>query len=385
MNFTGADGGATYDNLAPRVGVAYDVKGTGRTVLKASAARYYGLGIYTAGSISPTGQTTLPYYWNDLNNDLFVTRNEIDFARGFRATPSANYDPNNPSSVVSPNRIDPGLENDITDEFVGGVDHELMADFAVGVSYIWRRYHNFQGDYRNATADSYAPVTFTAACGNSLCDQPSYTATYYQRPTALPTGTVLRNNEFTRDYNGIELTARKRFTNKWLMNSSYTWNSTVLDYPSVTDFSTTADPTNFDFTNGADSGGLNGPRWTAKLSGMYALPWNMSVAAFYNLRDGLQFNRTILSPNRTGSLGTVSTLVTQQGTEHYPTFSQLDLHWDKSLVFGQRRIQFNVDAFNLTNAATVLARQTRQNFAQANYVTSILAPRVFRFGLKVNF
>ncbi len=385
VNFTGADGGATYDNLAPRVGVAYDVNGTGRTVLKASAARYYGLGIYTAGSISPTGQTTLPYYWNDLNNDLFVTRNEIDFARGFRATPSANYDPNNPSSVVSPNRIDPGLENDITDEFVGGVDHELMADFAVGVSYIWRRYHNFQGDYRNATADSYAPVTFTAACGNSLCDQPSYTATYYQRPTALPTGTVLRNNEFTRDYNGIELTARKRFTNKWLMNSSYTWNSTVLDYPSVTDFSTTADPTNFDFTNGADSGGLNGPRWTAKLSGMYALPWNMSVAAFYNLRDGLQFNRTILSPNRTGSLGTVSTLVTQQGTEHYPTFSQLDLHWDKSLVFGQRRIQFNVDAFNLTNAATVLARQTRQNFAQANYVTSILAPRVFRFGLKVNF
>lgn len=214
VNFTGADGGATYDNLAPRVGVAYDVKGTGRTVLKASAARYYGLGIYTAGSISPTGQTTLPYYWNDLNNDLFVTHNEIDFARGFRATPSANYDPNNPSSVVSPNRIDPGLENDITDEFVGGVDHELMAGFAVGVSYIWRRYHNFQGDYRNATTDSAAPVTFTAACGNSLCDQPSYTATYYQRPTALPTGTVLRNNQFTSDYNGIELTARKRFTNK---------------------------------------------------------------------------------------------------------------------------------------------------------------------------
>ena len=32
VNFTGADGGATYDNLAPRVGVAYDVKGTGRAV-----------------------------------------------------------------------------------------------------------------------------------------------------------------------------------------------------------------------------------------------------------------------------------------------------------------------------------------------------------------
>ena len=169
------------------------------------------------------------------------------------------------------------------------------------------------------------------------------------------------------------------------MNSSFTLNNTVLAYESPSDFSTSSDPTNYDFTNGADSSGLNGPRWTAKLSGMYALPWNMSLAAFYNLRDGLQFNRTILSPNRTGSLGTIATQVAPQGTEHYPTFSQLDLHWDKGFVFGPRRIQLNVDAFNLTNASTVLARQTRQNFAQANYVTSILAPRVIRFGLKVNF
>jgi len=386
VTFTGADGEAVFNDLAPRVALAYDLTGSGRTVLKASGARYYGLGIYTAGSISPTGQTTLSYFWNDLNNDLFVTRNEIDFGRGFRATPSANYDPNNPSSVASPNRIDPGLENDITDEFVGSVDHELFSDFAVGVSYIWRRYHNFQGDYRNVTPESYSPVTYTAACGNALCDQASYTATYFQRPTALPTGTVLRNNAgSSRDYNGIEVTARKRFSHKWLMNSSFTLNNTVLSYDTVTDFSTSSDPTNFAFTNGADSSGLNGPRWTAKVSGMYALPWNMSVAAFYNLRDGLQFNRTIQTPNRTGALGTINVLVEPQGSRHYPTFSQLDVHFDKSFLFGQRRMQFNVDAFNLANAATVLARQTRQNFAQANYVTSILAPRVIRFGLKVNF
>ena len=149
--------------------------------------------------------------------------------------------------------------------------------------------------------------------------------------------------------------------------------------------STSIDPTNFAFTNGRDSSGLNGARWTAKLSGMYALPWNMSVAAFYNLRDGTQFNRTIQSPNRTGAGGTVNVLIEPQGTTHYPNFSQLDVHWDKGVLFGRRRIQFNVDAFNLMNASTVLARQTRQDFAQANFVTSILAPRVVRFGVKVNF
>ena len=385
VKFTGADSGATYNNLAPRAALAYDLRGNGQTVLKASAARYYGLGIYTAGTISPTGQTTLSYFWNDTNGDRVIQRAELDFARGFRATPSANYDPSNPASVTTPAKVDPNLENDITDEFVASIDHELMPDLAVGVSYIWRKYHNFQASYRDVTSGSYSPVTYVDACGNTSCSQPSYTGTYYQRVDALPVATQLRNDNTYRDYNGIEITARKRFSNKWLMNSSFTLNHTVINYPRVEDYSTSADPTNFDYINGSDSSGLNGARWTAKLSGMYALPWNMSVAAFYNLRDGLQFNRTILTPNRTGSLGTVSVLIEPQGTSHYPTFSQLDLHWDKGFLFGQRRIQLNVDAFNLSNAATVLARQTRQDSAQANYVTGILAPRVVRFGLKVNF
>jgi hypothetical protein len=385
VNFPGADSGATYNDVAPRVSLAYDLRGSGRTVLKASGARYYGLGIYTAGTVNPAGQTTLSYFWNDVNNDLFVTRNEIDFARGFRATPSSNYDPAHPDAVFTPNTVDPDLENDITDEFVVSLDHELMANFAVGVSYIWRDYHNFQDSYRNATADSYSPVTYVDLCGNSLCSQPSYTGTYYQRATALPAGTVLRNNTSSRKYNGIEVTARKRFTDNWLLNSSATWNNTKLHYEGPGDFSTSADPTNFDFTQGRDSSGLNGPRWTAKLSGMYGLPWQMSVAAFYNLRDGLQFNRTIQSPTRTGSGGTVNVLIEPQGTTHYPTFSQLDLHWDKALRSGQRRVQFNVDVFNVLNKSTVLARQTRQDQAQANFVTSILAPRVARFGVKVNF
>ena len=385
VDFKGADSGATYNNVAPRLSLAYDLRGSGRTVVKASAARYYGLGIYTAGTIQPTGQTTLSYFWNDLNNDLFVTRNEIDFARGFRATPSANYDPANPSAVTTPNTVDKNLQNDITDEMVASIDHELRPNFALGVSYIWRNYHNFQDAYRNATADTYSPVTYVDLCGNSLCSQPSYTATYYQRAIALPAGTVLRNNDSSRKYNGIEVTARKRFTNNWLLNSSATWNNTKLHYTGPGDFSTSADPTNFDFTQGRDSSGLNGPRWTAKLSGMYGLPWQMSVAAFYNLRDGLQFNRTVQTPTRTGAGGTANVLIEPQGTTHYPTFSQLDLHWDKALRSGGRRVQFNLDVFNILNADTVLSRQTRQDSTQANYVISMLAPRVARFGVKVNF
>lgn len=386
VEFKGADGGATYNNLSPRLGLTYDLRGNAKTILKATGARYYGLGIYTAGTISPTGQTTLEYFWRDQNGDLLAQRNEIDFARGFRSTPSANYNPANPSAAVSPNRVDSNLENDITDEFIAGVDRELIPNFGVGVSYIWRKYHNFQDAFRTATSSIYRPVTYVDACGNSTCAGQTWTATYYQRPADLPAGTVLRNYAADRTYHGLEVTARKRFSRGWLMHSSFTFNNAATSYPTVEDYSTTADASNYDLINGYDSSGFaNGSRWVAKLSGMYALPWGMSVAGFYNAREGFQFNRTVQSPTRTGAGSTVNLLIEPQGTTHYPSFHQVDVHWDKTLRLGTRKLVFNVDTFNLGNAATVLARQSRQDFASANFVTSILAPRVTRFGVKLYF
>lgn len=118
---------------------------------------------------------------------------------------------------------------------------------------------------------------------------------------------------------------------------------------------------------------------------MYALPWQMSASAFYNLREGLQFNRTIQSPNRTGAGGTVNVLIEPQGSRHLPVHKQLDIAWDKSFNFGRRKVLFSVSGFNVLNASTVLGRETRQDFARANFITTILAPRIVRFGIKVNF
>src|SRR4029450_11042205 len=101
-------------------------------------------------------------------------RNEILFERGFRATPSSNYNPGNPASVVSPTTVDPDLMNDTTDEAIVSLDRGVMATFGVGISYISRRYGNFQETYRNGVLSAtYAPVSFTRPCGNALCDEPS--------------------------------------------------------------------------------------------------------------------------------------------------------------------------------------------------------------------
>ena len=119
---------------------------------------------------------------------------------------------------------------------------------------------------------------------------------------------------------------------------------------------------------------------------MYALPWSMSVSAFYNVREGLQFNRTIQSPTRTGARrhGERAASIRRARSITRCTSSSTSTGTRRSPSAGGA-ITFSATGFNLLNASTVLGRETRQDFARANYVTSILAPRIFRVGAKVNF
>src|SRR6185369_2017582 len=144
INFPGADSGARYNNWSPRGGITYDLSGDGKTILKASASRYWGIGMSTASRLEPTGTTTtLRFPWKDLNGDKTVQVNELQVYKADGKTLNllnspAGYDPNNPGSPISLSIVDPNLKNDITDEFIGGVDRELMADFGVGAQFIYR-------------------------------------------------------------------------------------------------------------------------------------------------------------------------------------------------------------------------------------------------------
>ena len=45
----------------------------------------------------------------------------------------------------------------------------------------------------------------------------------------------------------------------------------------------------------------------------------------------------------------------------------------------------SLDVFNVANANTIQAIRSRQNAANANQIQAIVAPRVIRFGVRVNW
>jgi hypothetical protein len=260
---------------------------------------------------------------------------------------------------------------------------------------IYRKYHQFCGSSQQGCVGSAVryldsvyptgPIAFTAACGNALCDQPSYTGYYFNGPT-LHSNTIEENIGEYRTYAGLELTARKRLSNHWMMTTSYVRNSQKLF--EVTPGVDYLDPTNrvpANLVSGYEDGTRNGPH-VFKLSGMYQLPWDITASAFYNAHSNFPFNPNITSPTRPNGLSTVTILIYPTNSKRLPAVQTLDLNFDKSIrLGGARRITLNAAIFNISNANTSLGQTARQNTSTANFLTSIVGPRVMRFGVRVNF
>ncbi|HEX2456910.1 MAG TPA: TonB-dependent receptor [Vicinamibacterales bacterium] len=385
IQFPGADSNVVWNNWQPRFGANYDLFGTGKTVLKFSASRYYAITNSTSNALQASNSTTLRYAWRDLNGDLTAQRNELDLSK-FLTTPTSNYNPADPSSVTTPATIDPNLENARTQEITAGVDHELMRNFAVGATYIHRKYDQFASAFRvGVTSEEYSPVTFTRNCGNIVdgsptCDQPSYSGTYFVRGSSLPAATFRRNYGSYETYDGVELSARKRYSQRWMMAANLAVNTGKHFDPVPTRDYT--DPTNIAVENGKATSVVP---WSAKVSALYALPWDVSVSGLLDIRSGFTYNTTILSPTRPNGLGTISVKLQDNNSLTRPDFTQFDMRIDKIVKFGSRRITFAATVFNLFNNNVVLSTITRQDQSTANNVTTILAPRVAQFGVKVNF
>jgi hypothetical protein len=380
--------------------------------MRANYARYYGQvgngGVAT--TINPVGSTTLRYPWTDLNNNGSADVGEITLSDK-PLSASTNWSAANPANIVSANSVDKGLKNDTTDEFIVGVDKEVGRGFAVGANYIWRKYSNFSwSDRQGITSADWVATTFTpaaSACpgddGTRIDAATCPSITYFQPAFQQPTVVTLTNiPDYNRAYNGFEVTGRKRMSNHWMMNTSFAYNSTSVNFgsfpgsqPSIASAAITEDPSNRDkrdgfqydyLTSGSGIGNVYvNAKWLFKLSGVYELPYAFNISAFYNARQGYPQEITVQTPSRLNGAGQIDVLLNPVGDTRLPNYQNLDFHVERPIHFQAVRLIPSLDVFNVSNANTIQAIRSRQNATNANQIQAILAPRVLRFGVRVNW
>jgi hypothetical protein len=157
--FSAVDGIPRWLDLNPRVGVAYDIFGNGRTALKASLGRYVAkTNVDVAVLLNPntTAVNTATRSWNDLNGNYYPDCNLANFAADGEcgALDNPNFGKSNPSAVRWSDDVRSGWGvRDYNWEYNLEIQHELTRGLSVNGGY----YFNNGGYYRNT--DSGQRVT----------------------------------------------------------------------------------------------------------------------------------------------------------------------------------------------------------------------------------
>lgn len=375
-------------NVAPRIGVSYDLLGNGKTAVKAFYGRFYNqFGSEIPESVNRNALANAQVPWTDTNGNLLADAGELNLSSfaGFGG--------------LFPT-MDQNAKRPYSDEMNAGVEHQLIPELSVGVSYHRRQHRDGLGLIDRARpASAYTPLTFTY----EDVQRGTQSMTVYNLDPALR---LLRDRFITNvdalesNYNGVQFDVQKRMSNRWQLLSglSIQKHRGFFHDGTYTNPGAATDHNNPNYRLNRDNGAIfTDLPWTVTLSGSYVALYDIVVSGKYTARAGDPLTRTIAVTSggaTQGRFSTGATALTQgtdtvyvqpRGDERAETVSKfVDIRFAKRFPLGTSRLEATLDIFNLLNANHVQL-QTEAIGAAIGRPTRILAPRIVRFGITARF
>lgn len=403
-----------YKDIAPRLGLAYDLFGNGKTAVKATLSRYVVPStVATARLLNPfnTSVNNTTRSWTDSNNDGLPQVAELG--------PLAN---NAFGSVNVATRYDPETIQGFGKrrnnwEVSAGVTQELMSRLSVDVSY----YRRAQGNFTVTDNLDVAPGDFEPYCvrapsdprlpdggGQQICGLYDIVPAKFGVATNnLVTPVAKLNVRQEEVFDGVDVAFSARPRGGVFLNggvavgrSRFNQCEAFVDNPATT-FGLTGSTFSFcDFTSGLLT--------QAKLNGSYTLPWqDIQIAGVVQNLPGQQIlaQWNITQADAAANLGrplsggvNTSRVVPliEPGTMFTPRRTQIDLRLSKSFrMSGAKRLQIMADVFNLTNSNASVGATSNAGEPPASLITTygsawlrplnVLQARYVKFGAQFNF
>ncbi|MBB6142693.1 hypothetical protein HNQ77_000631 [Silvibacterium bohemicum] len=384
------------NNIAPRVGFAYDIFGTGKTTLRGGYgifnARLINSTIYNAlaQTGSPKSQfqtpnltpTSGPLFPRILSNSAGVTPNVIFFDKNFQL-PQIH-------------------QADLT------VDQDIGWNTVLSVSWLGSFGHELP-NFVDTNLPAPVSVTYTVVNSNpkafsALPNNAKYTANLYgyavNAAGKTSTGEILRPNgaygsitdivsNINSNYNALVFQVQHRLSHNVQFQGSYTWSHT-LDYnennTTFTNSSSILDPRNFHLEYG--NGAQNIPN-RAIATAIVTTPWKASgwksylvngyeLAPSFSAQNGAPYTAAItgnptalvtsdfstgyvtgVSSGYTGTGGSSRIPGLERNTFEQPRTILLDLRGSKRFTVREHyNLEFLAEAFNIANHQNVTAVNT---------------------------
>ena len=237
---------------APRIGLLYDWTKEGRSKIYAHWGRFY---------------ESIPMDINDRSFGGEVTYRQV-FDASQCGMPDKNFGENTSNGVTTPAQngvgcansnakaglaenligasgvyVQPGIAPQYMDEFIAGMEYEILDDLKVGVSYQNRRLGRVIEDFSTDGATTYIignPGEFDAGAEKALQDRINRTDDPTEKGKLENQLKLFQGSRIfdkpRRDYNALQFTLTRRFSKALYVQGSYTYSRTEGNYPGLVSY-----------------------------------------------------------------------------------------------------------------------------------------------------
>ena len=431
-DFAAIDDVPKWKDISPRVGMSYDLFGNAKTAIKASFGRY--MEAQAAGfpeAVNPMRAavgTSTTRRWTDANNNVVPDCDLTNLAENGEC---GAIDNRNFGRAIVPIRYDPEAVNGwgkrgYNWEYMTGVQHQVTSGLSVDVSYHRRSFGNFRvfenvgvqpGDFNEYCITTPADSRLPGGGDQRVC------GFYDINPASGKFGvsdivvTRAKNiGDMSQVFNAVDVAVNLRLPAGILLQGGTSrgrmrtdWCGVASGRPDITAISpyvgVTGAPSGIwaQFSRSAEFCDVDTPFLTqVKLAGVYPLPWGLKTSAtFQSIRYPQEFTgafggilaaRSFTAAEIQPSLGrplaggipSVTLQMVPPNSLFGDRIYQIDWRIARSFTVGKRRIQPQIDVFNLTNdnGVTTLNNTYGVRWQQP---TRILQGRVVKIAVQADF
>ncbi len=368
--FAAQKGLMEWTTISPRAGVAWDIAGNSRTVVKASAGRYFSQieGNQVNNTANANRLASATFDWVDLNGN-----NSPDYPSEFTRLISLN--------IPGANTIAPGLKSPYSDELTASIERSLGQLLAVSSRYTYRTNRRIMANTDLALPPSAFSIPSTATdplTGNII----NYWSLGPEFRGITNQIVLAQFDENRSRYHGIDFNFDRRFDGRWMMRLSLTLQD---NQGRVGGFMNRNDMEIFpEGAVGFDA------RHLFRALGTYILPADVNFGWAFRSTGGMNSFTGGDSMARTVQVRDVTTnslynvRVEPNGSYRQDPVNVLDLRASKVFRINGHRLEAMIDAFNVLNANNVLQASTITG-PTFDRPTHVLPARVARLGFKYTF
>jgi hypothetical protein len=401
---------ATYPNLVipertvlrypalfvPRIGIAWDLFGNGKTILKMNWGRAYSNPATSFGqNVNGVQESSYTFAWTNPTNAPF-SWSQVG------ATPVSNTG----GSVL----VQPHIKAPVGNDAGITLEHQFGNDLSIRVAYI---YKDIRHDWQlvdigrpeslftmQKTFYDPGPDGLGTAASPGSDDQGFITVWDIPRDangkvpvSQLEYMTPDGNNQYYRNY---EITVNKRMSRRFMAVFSYYY--TFASYNMLRSSPANSFPsgvaTNPDMVI---NNGVHTTNWASHITGTYSAPWGIQVSPILRMQSGTPLQRYL--PVSGLNIGTIYIPVDPVQAYRTDNIYVFDTRFQKDFRIGERyRISGIIDLFNMFNTNAdqnqdnVTGRRTatlpdgsKNSYQRFLAPTTVVPPRVLRLGVRFTF